>query len=539
MTRLLGVLCGATALACAPSRVEAPSSSAAGWQPQILAAGTKHYLPDFSYAGYREGEAALPEPPATHAIADFGALPDDGQDDTAAFQSALATLAQAQGPVVLTLARGHYELSDVLFIERSDFVLRGAGSGADGSVLRFRKALADLPRAPVIRELETYLIANHKQVDGKPFSPFSWTGGLLWTRLPKPATKTAGAAALEGQRGARSLRVAHPPASHTGLFELRWFNRFGSDSPVLAHLFGLEGKLPGDRLADATAPLTSQALTLQRVEGDMLWFKEPLRHDVKPNWGAELAPAPLRLTGVGLEHFRVELPHEPYAGHHLERGDNGLYLTNLRDGFVRDVTIQDSDSAILSDDSDHLTLTAVHVIGRAGHYGIHLGDVDAVLARDFDIEAYREHSLSFNTGARGSVFSRGTIVDPRLDQHRGRNHQNLFDAIVGLETGDESRLFEHGGADYWGPTHGAFNTFWNISLQFRRLTAASATRRLSGVTDTAEARLVGLHANVALLLDYPGAYEEGTNRAKISVPSLYDEQLERRRQRARQSGSTP
>ena len=165
-----------------------------------MAAGTKHYLPDFSYAGYREGEAALPEPPATHAIADFGALPDDGQDDTAAFQSALATLAQAQGPVVLTLARGHYELSDVLFIERSDFVLRGAGSGADGSVLRFHKALADLPRAPVIRELETYLIANHKQVDGKPFSPFSWTGGLLWTRLPKPATKTAGAAALEGQR---------------------------------------------------------------------------------------------------------------------------------------------------------------------------------------------------------------------------------------------------------------------------------------------------------------------------------------------------
>jgi hypothetical protein len=530
----LGVLCGVAALACATSRVEAPSPANAGttaWQPQILAADSKQYLPDFSYAGYREGEVALPEPAATHAIADFGAVPDDGQDDTVAFQKALAALARAQGTVVLTLAKGHYDLSDVLFIERSDFVLRGVGSDAAGSVLTFHKALADLPRAPVIRDIENYLIQNDKKVGGKPFSPFSWTGGLIWTRLPTPAAKAVGAPAIEGLRGAHSLRMAHPPSRQAGLFELRWFNRFGSESPVLQHIFGLKGKLPGERLADATAPLTTQTLTLLRVEGDTLWFKEPLRHDVKPDWGAELAPAPVRLTGVGLEHFRVELPSEPYAGHHLERGDNAFYLTDLRDGFVRDVTIQDSDSAILSDDCDHLTLASVHVAGRNGHYGIHLGDVDSVLARDFDIEASLEHSLSFNTGARGSVFSRGSIVDPRLDQHRGRNHQNLFDAISGLENADESRLFEHGGADYWGPTHGAFNTFWNVSLQFRKLTAASAARRLSGVTDTADARLVGLHANVTLLLDYPGAYEEGTNRAKIAVPSLYDEQLRRRARR--------
>ncbi len=504
-------------------------TSAIGLHPQILAKTSGQYLPDFSYAGYREGEIPIPEPRATHAIADFGALPNDGQDDTAAFKKALNELARAPGSVALSLAKGRYDLRDTLFIERSDFVLRGAGSGEGGSVLAFQKPLADLPLAPVLADIAAYLVKNDKQVNGRPFSPFSWTGGLLWTRLPALAAAESprGVRAIDGKRGQHALRIAGP-APALGLVELRWFNRFGNDSPVLQHLFGATGKIDGERLADAQAPLTTQILTLERIEGDVLWLKEPLRLDVRPEWGAELAPAPPRLTGVGLEHLRIEMPPEPYAGHHLERGANAIYLTDLRDSFVRDVAIVDSDSAILSDNCDHVTLASVGVSGRPGHYGIHLGDVDSVLVRDFEIKALREHSLSFNTGARGSVFSGGLVVAPRLDQHRGRNYQNLFDAISGTEEGNSSRLFEHGGADYWGPTHGAFNTFWNIALTFGNPHSIVQPLRVSGVSDAHQARLVGIHANVQLLLDYPGAYQEGINRADLALPSLYDEQLRER-----------
>lgn len=527
MSRALLLAPSALGLVACLSSMERPAATAssAAWQPRILAPGSEHYLPNFSYAGYREGDAPLPELAATHAIADFGAVPNDGKDDTAAFRSALAQLQKWPSPVVLTLATGRYELSDALFVERSDFVLRGAGAG---SVLAFRKPLADLPRQPVILALEQYLTANDKRVQGQPFSPFSWTGGLIWTRQPAPVSAAPVSAALEGVRGERKLRLAAGASVAPGLLELRWFNRFGSESPVLQHLFGLPGKIAGARLSDSSQPLTSQLLTVERVAGDWLELREPLRHDVKPEWGAELARAPARLTGVGFEHLSVELPTEPYGGHHLERGANAFYLTDLRDGFMRDVTIHDADSAILSDDCDHLTLTAVRVTGRAGHYGIHLGDVEAVLVRDFEITAPLEHSLSFNTGARGSVFSHGRIVEPRLDQHRGRNHQNLFDAIVGLERDGTSRLFEHGGADYWGPTHGAFNTFWNIRLE---LASAGAPLVLAGVKDAGPARLVAISANVPLHIEYPGAYQEGIGRAGISVPSLYEAQLTMRRNR--------
>ena len=56
------------------------------WAPAILTdpALADIYLPDFSYAGYHWGEEPPPYPPPTLDVTDFGALADDGEDDSAA-----------------------------------------------------------------------------------------------------------------------------------------------------------------------------------------------------------------------------------------------------------------------------------------------------------------------------------------------------------------------------------------------------------------------------------------------------------------------
>jgi hypothetical protein len=89
-------------------------------------------------------------------------------------------------------------------------------------------------------------------------------------------------------------------------------------------------------------------------------------------------------------------------------------------------------------------------------------------------------------------------------------------------------LFEHGGADYWGPTHGAFNTFWNVHIDFVGR-AGTSPISLGTLDDAGPARIVGLVANAPIDFHYAGAYVEGTNRAGIAVPSLYDHQLAARR----------
>jgi hypothetical protein len=494
------------------------------WTPRILQG--EPYLPDFSFAGYRWGEESLPDLAPTLDVTTFGAVPDDGKDDTEAFKRALAAARREKGRVVLGVPKGRFIVSDILFVERGDLVLRGSGSGPTGTVLVMPRPLEEMARPEAIRKVEAYNLANDKRQDGRLFSPFSWTGGIVWTRLPSPAPADKLTQALAGRRGQNRLQVASAARLRPGIeMRIEWSNRLGDDSPLLRQVFGLEGRKFGDRLSKhPDEPIVSQDVTVVGVEGTDVVLKEPLLHDVRPEWQVD-ATSVARLVNVGIERLSVEFPNEPYAGHHHERGFNAFYLTDLSHAWIRDVRIVNADSGVLTDDSAHLTFDGVRIEGRDGHYGIHFGSVHEALARNFDIEADEKHSLSFNTQSHASVFSHGTVRRARLDQHRGANHQNLFDDLAVVEDRGKSNLFDHGGADYWGPTHGAFNTFWNIRIDFTGLADRSATMLLGGIDDAGPARIVGLVANAPLDFKYAGAYVEGTGRPGISVPSLYDHQL--------------
>ena len=523
----LGASSDATTAAGSNPKSAAKPASGAGWMPEILSRG-EPYLPNFSYAGYHFGEREPPSLTPTLEVTDFGAHPDDALDDTEALKKALEAAEATPGPVVLHFPKGRFIISDILYLERSHLVLQGSGSGPGGSELFFTKPMVEMPHNAVIQKIENYLAANDKRTDGKAFSAFSWTGGVIWTRRKAEPAQKALAHALEAKRGGHTVRLDSALSLTPGsIVRLRWFNRGGDDSPLLRHIFGLEHFAFGPRLSDPNGePVATEEATIAAVHGDELELVQPLLHDVRAGWVVDLVQ-PEFLEEVGIEHLAITFPEEPYPGHHLERGFNGIYLTGLAHSFVRDVHVKNADSAILSDDCTNLTLSQIDVSGRLGHYGVHIGDVFDVLLRDFRIASAEFHSVSFNTKARANVVTHGVIFRPSLDQHRGANHQNLFDDLNTLEDRPESKLFEHGGADYWGPTHGAFNTFWNVHLEFSHVTPGSP-KTLGKIQDAGPARIVGLTSNAELRLDYAGAYVEGLNALGIGVPSLYSYQLEQR-----------
>ncbi len=226
--------------------------------------------------------------------------------------------------------------------------------------------------------------------------------------------------------------------------------------------------------------LIFQDVTITAIDGDRVTIKEPLLHDLRPAWHTALTATPL-LSEVGIEGLRIEFPETPYGGHHREAGYNAIYLTSVTQSWVRDVTIVNADSGILSDDASQTTIEDVRVTGRPMHYGVHLGRVSGMLAKHLEIAASAQHSLSFNTYCKGSVFTDvDVLVDARLDQHRGSNHQNLFDNIRISEASAKPKIFKHGGASYWRPTHGAFNTFWNIRIEFAPAVPEHKTVRIKG-----------------------------------------------------------
>ena len=88
------------------------------WTPQSR-------LPNCSFAGYQRGEKALPDLPPTHHVKeDFGAVGDGETDDTSAFLRAIAEIDSG----VLFIPPGKYKITQILSINRSNIVLKGAGT---------------------------------------------------------------------------------------------------------------------------------------------------------------------------------------------------------------------------------------------------------------------------------------------------------------------------------------------------------------------------------------------------------------------------
>jgi len=105
--------------------------------PEIISkkeVASLNFLPDFSYAGYHFGNTSLPEIKEKIILAtDYGVKANDNLDDSKALLKAFKAANEVTGNVVLQLPAGKIILSDILYIERSNFVLRGAGSGALGT----------------------------------------------------------------------------------------------------------------------------------------------------------------------------------------------------------------------------------------------------------------------------------------------------------------------------------------------------------------------------------------------------------------------
>ncbi len=530
----------------------ASAQPADGWTPEILSEEVQevHYLPDFSYAGYRWGERALPTAFPDHAVVEaeaFGAVPDDGDDDTAALQAALAEAHATAGPVLVRLPAGRLILTGVLAIERSDLVLQGAGSGDGGTTLYLPKPLSQVDAPDATAELAEYLLANDKRqrerergID-EPFSPYSWSGGFVWTNTPggrgkpylasydrEPTTLATG---LRGRRGAHEVTVEGGADVEPGqIVAVNWFNREGRESSLLDYLYaGRAGDLAiGERHWESPdSPLTRQEVTVVAVDGDRVTIKEPLLHDLRPEWTPTMTAWDV-ITGVGIEGLRFEFLYNEYNVHHVEPGNNAVYLTNTAHSWVRDVDVVNGDSGVLTDVCSNVTIADVGIYGRKYHYGVHMGDCYNVLARDVYVAAPVVHTFTFNTGSRMCVYTRSSATDsPVLDQHSGLNYQNLFDDLV-LHLDDPSHgPITGGGAGYWKPSHAAYPVFWNV--RFDVLYPGAGAVAIEGLDDGPAARIVGMRADRPITLDYgPDAYVEGLNRDDLAVPSLYEHQLRRR-----------
>ena len=545
-----------TASAAASVAAQGPESGA---MPKILTdpdVRAQHYLPDFSYAGYGFGIAPIPQVANVIDVADHGAVPDDGVDDSEALKAALAAAHKAAGPVRVQMHAGRYQLTEILWIEKSGIVLAGMGSGDGGTQLYMPRPLDQVDGGGAFDEIREYLVRYDKR-ERQPkqnlntiFSEYSWTGGFIWTRYPggrhatyleeldRPIENLGDIAS--GQRGTRELRVRDTSGISVGdVLQINWHNRAGEDGPLIDAMYGdFDGTIGSRHWEFEDRPLVRQATRIEAISGNRVTIADPLLHDISAALPANFARWD-HISEVGLQDFAMIFPDNPYFGHHNEAGYNGIYFTGVHNGWISNVRIKDADSGILTDDLANVTIRDVLTYGdHKAHYSVHVGNVHNVLIDNLTVRNPTEHTFSFNTQSTKSVYKDSTgWTAPTLDQHAGANHQNLYDNITVHVTPDgeaddgtpQVYLFKAGGAGYWKPGHGRFNTIWNLKVLVDGSVAPGAEMVVLEDSGGPEARVIGLHGNRRIRLDYePAPYAEMLGMRVTAVPSLYDWQRNRR-----------
>ncbi|WP_397444829.1 hypothetical protein [Polaribacter sp. R77954] len=512
----------------------------------------EHYLPDFSFAGYHNGEKNLPNDDGTIVLAsDFGVIANDGLDDSKKLIKAIKEASKINGKVTLQLPAGRLIISEIIYLERSNFVLKGAGSGNLGTEIYFPRPLMYNKNPEDLKELREYLLQFDKRQREKknnidlPFSQYAWSGGFIWTRVPGERVKSylekykqpfsVKTKIKKGKRGTFSFEVDDTSTINIGdVLLLQIFNKNGKESQIIYELYqNTDVKIGSHHWNFPDLPLVTQQIEVTAIKKNTITIKTPLTIDILPKYNAQLVEWK-HLKEVGIENIKLTFPKSPRVAHHVEPGFNGIFLTRVYNSWVKNIVIENADSGILTEEIANTTIKNITTTGQnIAHYTVAMAGVHNVLGKNIKVYNKAVHPLSFNTFSTKNVYLDCEVfVDPILDQHSGANHQNLFDNIsvhLNPKKDHSYPLFAGGGAGYWKPSHGAYSTFWNIHINFLSSLNNKKPLVLNGMKDGPFARLIGVYGNHPITIDYkPNAYIEATNVYLKNIPSLYHYQLNKR-----------
>ncbi|WOO41029.1 glycosyl hydrolase family 28-related protein [Rubellicoccus peritrichatus] len=467
-------------------------------------------LPDFSYAGYRFGEEPLPMPPVTANVKDYGAKGDGITDDTASFRRAIAETKEG----AILIPEGRYMLSDIIWIEKPNIVLRG--EGPDETILVFTTELEDVK--PQMRATTT----------GRPTSRYSWYAGFLWvngTINSEPISEVTS----EAMMGDQTLALADVPSVKVGervVIELT----DDDEQSLVSHLYSED---PGNTSKIKNPTIIKFVSRVESVDGESVKLERYLPFDVRSEWSPMLKTYEPTVSEVGIEDLTIHFPVKPYEGHFTERGMNGIGMNGASDCWVRNVRIENCDSGIIlysnfcTVDGVVFTSDREPTDGDTGHHGLRSG-VDC-LFQNFDFQTSFIHDLGLSYRNWGNVFKNGIGTRLSLDHHKGVTFDNLF---TDLYVGSGERVWRSGGGSDLGRHCGARGTFWGIhSDQPIPLPPNSF--------GPDSINIVGIDTEAASIMQPGGKWVETINSDNLYPTDLHAAQLERRLSKKKGSDQHP
>ncbi|WP_321492782.1 glycosyl hydrolase family 28-related protein [uncultured Desulfobacter sp.] len=492
----------------------------------------------------------------------FGAVPDDGKEDTLAIQAAIDKAAISGGGVVF-LPKGRYDIhqakaSPYLQIRSDRIVLRGQGSGKTGTVL-FMGAPGEQGRirrlGTVSAEIEARrhtAIAVIGAEDGHKLAAFTQNVLRGQTDITVTDTKKF----FQGQTVTMVctdplIDPAHPEPGK-------------ADIPVqLTTPFAL-GPVQQDTFGSAVKKLSWIAGIEKIIDAHTIRLTRPARLDQPLDYTPEIFSFN-GISEVGIEHLRIESAWPGGYEHHKPFQDaqgkvirtaqeqdylwGGIWISSAVNGWVRDVTFADMTQGVILSRSAQWTLQDLMFTGQEGHAGVTIGWGNDNLVQNIGFHARLVHPVTLTMTSSGNVVTQCKTyyegrnllsgTDTAMDFHGIFPFENLFERMTGFYVcpgGDLSVL----------PHAGVRNVFWNIEapatisgygeyaqdsfVQTYDFASTSSKTPATMYEHYPQAFYIGICRRGNRLITLAGSTKdrrtrwmtvEGLNRPDISVPSLY------------------
>lgn len=423
-------------------------------------------LPDFSFAGYKYGNAEIPDKNGkVYVITDFGAIPNDSLDDTKAIQMAINKAGENGGGTVF-FPKGKFLVNtdsnklDIVKINYSNIVLKGSGSGKEGTIIYSGSPTTQAEdNSPWLSPFVFHTGLNLHGTD----KFYSAREEPVFATIQKTIFKGDNKAILSTTAGLKPgdiLIVAMQNTSDKGdlmndLMKPLEFEHFQT-TYINAGI---------NKDASFQYPLEIKEI----IDEHIVVFCQPLRREINLQFKPFVTRMKM-LTNIGVEHFRFESAWNGKYIHHgnreMDYGWGAICLHRVSHGWIEDIVIDNYTQTTHLVNSRNVTINNVIITGGNGHYGPKMYSSCDNLVKNIRVEAKRTHGPGLEGCCFGNVYKDIDFTySAPIDLH-GISGPGFCPPMYNLyeNIGNISRI-AGGGAPQNIPHAGEYNTFWNIDMQ--------------------------------------------------------------------------
>ncbi|MBL4703416.1 MAG: T9SS type A sorting domain-containing protein [Flavobacteriales bacterium] len=396
-------------------------------------------LPDFSYVGYESGEKNYHYAPTVVDVTTFGAINTDSISDVSAINAAIASIDSG----IVYFPPGLYIIDDVISISKDNLVLRGAGNDSlTGTRFYFPLSGTDLGIPGNLNSGDAGYLINFSGSNAGPSYDI-----------------------VENVKmGDRSVTVSDPSVFNVGDFvNIEYSGSHPSDGALWGHILNDQNYVWPCSIAWSTGNGgLGMYHKIERIEGDIITLKEPIRLDLKVTWSPKLhLRTDWYITNSGIENLYIEHAYIVKPSHLNEPGYNTIAFDFSFNCWANNISIKHADNGILFKNSGYGEMKNITFRGRGGHHGWKFAYSSHCLADTIDFQSYDlwTHSFTLTHKANGNVVSNLTGIPGipiSTDFHRNTPWETL---IVNVEND-----WNYNSSGVWcaGPNAGKRTVYWNM-----------------------------------------------------------------------------